>query len=146
MMLKVCDLTSFSFGAGIVFYVDIGYYTELQVAFYSLLVYFATSMGTQTVAAHQVMVQLFMICAHQFHWLFPKIFSPDSQVIREMHKVLLPYFLALCVTPNILSLEGTLLAGRDLKFISISMSSIFVLASLLLMLLSSKGLGLYSNG
>ncbi|KAL3356574.1 hypothetical protein AABB24_017300 [Solanum stoloniferum] len=34
-----------------------------KVAFYSLLVYFATSMGTQTIAAHQVMVQLFMICA-----------------------------------------------------------------------------------
>ncbi|XP_059296881.1 protein DETOXIFICATION 46, chloroplastic-like isoform X2 [Lycium ferocissimum] len=163
-----------------------------KVAFYSLLVYFATSMGTQTVAAHQVMVQLFMICAvwgeplsqtaqsfmpellygvnrnlskarmllkslvivgasfgmvlaslaASIPWLFPKIFSPDPQVIREMHKVLLPYFLALCVTPSILSLEGTLLAGRDLKYISLSMSSIFVLASLLLMLLSSKGLGL----
>ncbi|KAJ8533688.1 hypothetical protein K7X08_007012 [Anisodus acutangulus] len=163
-----------------------------KVAFYSLLVYFATSMGTQTVAAHQVMVQLFMICAvwgeplsqtaqsfmpellygvdrnlskarmllkslvivgasfgmilaslaASIPWLFPKIFSPDPQVICEMHKVLLPYFLALCVTPSILSLEGTLLAGRDLKFISLSMSSIFVLASLLLMLLSSKGLGL----
>ncbi|XP_060176146.1 LOW QUALITY PROTEIN: protein DETOXIFICATION 46, chloroplastic-like [Lycium barbarum] len=163
-----------------------------KVAFYSLLVYFATSMGTQTVAAHQVMVQLFMICAvwgeplsqtaqsfmpellygvnrnlskarmllkslvvvgasfgmvlaslaASIPWLFPKIFSPDPQVIHEMHKVLLPYFLALCVTPSILSLEGTLLAGRDLKFISLSMSSIFVLASLLLMLLSSKGLGL----
>lgn len=75
-------------------------------------------------------------------WLFPKIFSPDPEVIREMHKVLLPYFIALFVTPSILSLEGTLLAGRDLKFISSSMSSIFVLASLLLMLLSSKGLGL----
>lgn len=163
-----------------------------KVAFYSLLVYFATSMGTQTVAAHQVMVQLFMICAvwgeplsqtaqsfmpellygvnrnllkartllkslvivgassgmilaslaASIPWLFPKIFSPDPEVIREMHKVLLPYFIALFVTPSILSLEGTLLAGRDLKFISSSMSSIFVLASLLLMLLSSKGLGL----
>ncbi|XP_016494474.1 protein DETOXIFICATION 46, chloroplastic isoform X1 [Nicotiana tabacum] len=163
-----------------------------KVAFYSLLVYFATSMGTQTIAAHQVMVQLFMICAvwgeplsqtaqsfmpellygvnrnlskarmllkslvvvgtsfglilasvaASVPWLFPKIFSPDPEVIREMHKIVLPYFLALCVTPSILSLEGTLLAGRDLKFISLSMSSIFVLASLLLMLLSSKGLGL----
>ncbi|XP_019254870.1 PREDICTED: protein DETOXIFICATION 46, chloroplastic-like [Nicotiana attenuata] len=163
-----------------------------KVVFYSLLVYFATSMGTQTVAAHQVMVQLFMICAvwgeplsqtaqsfmpellygvnrnlskarmllkslvvvgasfglvlasvaASVPWLFPKIFSPDPEVIREMHKILLPYFLSLCVTPSILSLEGTLLAGRDLKYISLSMSSIFVLASLLLMLLSSKGLGL----
>ncbi|XP_055807525.1 protein DETOXIFICATION 46, chloroplastic-like [Solanum dulcamara] len=163
-----------------------------KVAFYSLLVYFATSMGTQTVAAHQVMVQLFMICAvwgeplsqtaqsfmpellygvnrnlskarmllkslvivgassgmilasvaASIPWLFPKIFSPDPQVIREMQKILLPYFISLFVTPSILSLEGTLLAGRDLKFISLSMSSIFVLSSIVLMLLSSKGLGL----
>ncbi|OIS98183.1 protein detoxification 46, chloroplastic, partial [Nicotiana attenuata] len=158
-----------------------------KVVFYSLLVYFATSMGTQTVAAHQVMVQLFMICAvwgeplsqtaqsfmpellygvnrnlskarmllkslvvvgasfglvlasvaASVPWLFPKIFSPDPEVIREMHKILLPYFLSLCVTPSILSLEGTLLAGRDLKYISLSMSSIFVLASLLLMVCHS---------
>ncbi|WMV51466.1 hypothetical protein MTR67_044851 [Solanum verrucosum] len=163
-----------------------------KVAFYSLLVYFATSMGTQTIAAHQVMVQLFMICAvwgeplsqtaqsfmpellygvnrnlskarmllkslvivgassgtilasvaASIPWLFPKVFSSDPQVIREMQKILLPYFIALFVTPSILSLEGTLLAGRDLKFISLSMSSIFVLSSILLMLLSSKGLGL----
>ncbi|KAH0723890.1 hypothetical protein KY290_005433 [Solanum tuberosum] len=163
-----------------------------KVAFYSLLVYFATSMGTQTIAAHQVMVQLFMICAvwgeplsqtaqsfmpellyganrnlskarmllkslvivgassgtilasvaASIPWLFPKVFSSDPQVIREMQKILLPYFIALFVTPSILSLEGTLLAGRDLKFISLSMSSIFVFSSILLMLLSSKGLGL----
>lgn len=163
-----------------------------KVAFYSLLVYFATSMGTQTIAAHQVMVQLFMICAvwgeplsqtaqsfmpellygvnrnlskarvllkslvivgassgtvlasvaASIPWLFPKVFSSDPQVIREMQKILLPYFIALFVTPSILSLEGTLLAGRELKFISLSMSSIFVLSSVLLMLLSSKGLGL----
>ncbi|XP_049392940.1 protein DETOXIFICATION 46, chloroplastic-like isoform X2 [Solanum stenotomum] len=163
-----------------------------KVAFYSLLVYFATSMGTQTIAAHQVMVQLFMICAvwgeplsqtaqsfmpellygvnrnlskarmllkslvivgassgtilasvaASIPWLFPKVFSSDPQVICEMQKILLPYFIALFVTPSILSLEGTLLAGRDLKFISLSMSSIFVFSSILLMLLSSKGLGL----
>ncbi|KAK6136703.1 hypothetical protein DH2020_029531 [Rehmannia glutinosa] len=42
-------------------------------------------------------------------WLFPKIFSPDPEVIKEMHKVLIPYFLALCITPSTHSLEGTLL-------------------------------------
>ncbi|OIT07089.1 PREDICTED: protein DETOXIFICATION 46, chloroplastic-like [Nicotiana attenuata] len=163
-----------------------------KVAFYSLLVYYATSMGTNTAAAHQVMLQLFCICAVwgeplsqtaqsfmpellygvnrnlskarmllkslliigasnglllgsvgvSVTWFFPKIFSPDPLVIQEMHKVLLPLFLTLWVSPCVHSLEGTLLAGRDLKFISISMTTVFGLASLLVMLLSSKGFGL----
>ncbi|KAL2460086.1 MATE efflux family protein 4 [Abeliophyllum distichum] len=163
-----------------------------KVAFYSLLVYFATSMGTQTVAAHQVMIQLYCMCAvwgeplsqtaqsfmpeliyganqslakartllkslviigalsglilgsigTSVPWLFPKLFSSDPDVIQGMHKVLIPYFLALCVTPSTHSLEGTLLAGRDLKFISMSMSGIFCLGTLLLLLLSRSGYGL----
>ncbi|KAI4297655.1 hypothetical protein L6164_037537 [Bauhinia variegata] len=44
-------------------------------------------------------------------WLFPNIFTPDQMVIQEMHKVLIPYFIALAVTPPALSLEGTLLAA-----------------------------------
>ncbi|CAA0827675.1 MATE efflux family protein 4- chloroplastic [Striga hermonthica] len=163
-----------------------------KVVFYAMLVFFATSMGTKTVAAHQVMIQLYCICAV---WgeplsqtaqsfmpelmyganrslvkvrellkslviigtisglilgsigtatplLFPKIFSSDPEVIHEMHKVLIPYFLALCITPSTHSLEGTLLAGRDLKFISTSMTGIFCLGSLSLLLLSSNGYGL----
>ncbi|XP_020551594.1 protein DETOXIFICATION 46, chloroplastic isoform X2 [Sesamum indicum] len=137
-----------------------------KVAFYSLLVYFATSMGTKTIAAHQVMIQVYCMCtvwgeplsqtAQSFMpeliygtnqnlakartmlkslviigalsglilgfigtsvpWLFPKLFSPDPEVIQE--------------------------AGRDLKFISTSMTGIFCLGSLLLVLLSSNGYGL----
>ncbi|XP_023755878.1 protein DETOXIFICATION 46, chloroplastic [Lactuca sativa] len=163
-----------------------------KVAFYSLLVYFATSMGTQTVAAHQVLVQVYCMfavggeplsqTAQSFMpeliygakrslskarmllkslviigascglilgaagtivpWLFPQIFSPDPHVIKEMHKVLLPYFIALSVTTSTHSLEGTLLAGRDLRFISFSMSTIFCLGALLLMFLSNSGYGL----
>lgn len=163
-----------------------------KVAFYSLLTYFATSMGTITVAAHQVMVQIFCMCtvwgeplsqtAQSFMpeliygvnrslekartllkslviigcivgiilgsigtfvpWKFPNIFTPDQHVIQEMHKVLIPYFMALAITPPTHSLEGTLLAGRDLRFISASMSGCFTLGSLLLLLVSSKGLGL----
>ncbi|KAM1242692.1 hypothetical protein ACFX2G_035022 [Malus domestica] len=33
-----------------------------KVAFYTLIVYFATSMGTNIIAAHQVMIQTFFIC------------------------------------------------------------------------------------
>ncbi|KAM1760072.1 hypothetical protein ACFX12_002986 [Malus domestica] len=163
-----------------------------KVAFYSLLVYFATSMGTNTMAAHQVMIQTFCMCtvwgeplsqtAQSFMpefiygvnrslakarmllkslviigailgsvlgivgtfipWLFPNIFTPDQMIIQEMHKVLVPYFLALIVTPPTHSLEGTLLAGRDLRFISLSMSGCFSLGALLLLLVSSRGVGL----
>lgn len=163
-----------------------------KVAFYSLLVYFATSMGTHSVAAHQVMVQTYTMCtvwgeplsqtAQSFMpemiygvkrnlskarmllkslviigaltglvlgavgtavpMFFPKIFSPDAAIIKEMHGVLIPYFIALCVTPSTHSLEGTLLAGRDLRFISLTMSGIFSLGGLLLWFLSTRGYGL----
>ncbi|XP_060168482.1 protein DETOXIFICATION 46, chloroplastic-like isoform X1 [Lycium barbarum] len=163
-----------------------------KVAFYSLLVYYATSMGTHSAAAHQVMLQLFCLFAVwaeplsqtaqsfmpellygvnrnlskarmllkslliigasnglllgsagvSISWFFPKLFSPDPLVIQEMHKVLLPMFLALWVSPCVHSLEGTLLAARDLKFISGSMASVFGMASLLVILFSSKGFGL----
>lgn len=163
-----------------------------KVAFFSLIVYFVTSMDTLTLAAHQVMIQAFFMCtvwgeplsqaAQSFMpelmyginrslektrtmlkslaiigtilglalgiigtsvpWFFPSIFTHDQKIIQEMHKVLIPYFLALAVTPCILSLEGTLLAGRDLKFISLAMSGCFFTGALLLMLVSSRGYGL----
>ncbi|KAJ9132808.1 hypothetical protein P3X46_033641 [Hevea brasiliensis] len=163
-----------------------------KVAFYSLLVYFATSMGTLSLAAHQVMIQAFMTCtvwgeplsqtAQSFMpemmygmkrslakartllksltiigimlglmlgivgtsvpWLFPKIFTPDQNVIQEMHKVLIPFFMALAVTPCILGFEGTLLAGRDLKYLSLSMGGCFSLGAVVLLIVSSRGYGL----
>ncbi|XP_042506887.1 protein DETOXIFICATION 46, chloroplastic [Macadamia integrifolia] len=163
-----------------------------KVAFYSLLTYFATSMGTITIAAHQVMIQVLCTCtvwgeplsqtAQAFMpelmygvnrslkkarmllkslviigaftgfmlgtvgtsipWLFPYIFTTDHAVVGEMHKVLLPYFIALMVTPATHSLEGTLLAGRDLRFLSLSMSGCFSLGGLLLLIVSSRGCGL----
>ncbi|KAF5443874.1 hypothetical protein F2P56_036397 [Juglans regia] len=163
-----------------------------KVAFFSLITYLATSMGTYSMAAHQVMVQTFFMCtvwgeplsqtAQSFMpeliygvrrnlekaqmllkslviigailglllgivstsvllW-FPKIFTHDQSVIQEMHKVMIPFFLALAVTPPTLSLEGTLLAGRDLKFISLSMSGCLCVGALLLLLISSRGYGL----
>ncbi|KAF2322833.1 hypothetical protein GH714_031234 [Hevea brasiliensis] len=163
-----------------------------KVAFYSLLVYFATSMGTLSLAAHQVMIQAFVTCtvwgeplsqtAQSFMpemmygmkrslakartllksltiigimlglmlgivgtsvpWLFPKIFTPDQNVIQEMHKVLIPFFMALAVTPCILGFEGTLLAGRDLKYLSLSMGGCFSLGAVVLLIVSSRGYGL----
>ncbi|KAL7156561.1 hypothetical protein ABFS83_02G018200 [Erythranthe nasuta] len=163
-----------------------------KIVFYALLVYFATAMGTKVVAAHQVMIQLYCICAvwgeplsqtaqsfmpeliyganrslskvrellkslviigalsgfilgsigTLLPWLFPKIFSSDPEVIHEMQKVLIPFFIALCAAPPINCLEGTLMAGRDLKFLSISMSGIACLCTLLLLGLTRSGYGL----
>lgn len=163
-----------------------------KVAFYGLIIYFATSMGTHTVAAHQVMAQIYGICtvwgeplsqtAQSFMpellygvnrslvkartllkslliigttiglvlgivgtsitWLFPNVFTSDLAVIGEMHKVWIHFFLALCVTPCILPCEGTLLAGRDLKFISSSMTGCFALGALVLLFVTNQGLGL----
>uniref|UniRef100_A0A7N0SZ40 Protein DETOXIFICATION n=1 Tax=Kalanchoe fedtschenkoi TaxID=63787 RepID=A0A7N0SZ40_KALFE len=163
-----------------------------KVAFYSLIIYFATSMGTHTVAAHQVMIHTYDMCivcgeplsqtAQSFMpellygvkrsllkarnllkslliigatvglvlgsigtfipWLFPNIFTSDPAVTREMHQVLIPYFLALSITPCVHSLEGTLLAGRELKFLSLFMSGCFTLGALMLVFVSSRGYGL----
>ncbi|KAF2582106.1 hypothetical protein F2Q70_00009052 [Brassica cretica] len=129
--------------------------TYVQVLFYSLLVYFATSMGTSVIAAHQarmLLKSLVIIGATlgivvgtigtAIPWLFPTIFTHDKVVTLEMHKVIIPYFLALSITPSTLSLEGTLLAGRDLRYISLSTAGCLAVAGLLLMLLSNGGFGL----
>ncbi|XP_030531939.1 protein DETOXIFICATION 46, chloroplastic-like isoform X2 [Rhodamnia argentea] len=163
-----------------------------KVAFYSLITYFATAMGTHMVAAHQVMIQMYSMCmvwgeplsqtAQSFMpelmygrtrslekarmllkslmiiggilglviagigasvpGLFPNIFTSDPNVIQQMHKVLLLFFVAIFATPCTHSLEGTLLAGRDFKFVSLAMSGCFSLGALLLMLVSSRGYGL----
>lgn len=163
-----------------------------KVLFYTLLVYFATSMGTSVIAAHQVMLQTYTMCtvwgeplsqtAQSFMpellfginrnlpkarmllkslviigatlgivvgtigtaipWLFPSIFTHDKFVTFQMHTVIIPYFLALFVTPSTHSLEGTLLAGRDLRYISLSMTGCFAVAGLVVMLLSNGGFGL----
>ncbi|MED6204314.1 Protein DETOXIFICATION 46, chloroplastic [Stylosanthes scabra] len=163
-----------------------------KVAFYSLITYFATAIGTHAIAAHQVMIQMYSMCvvwgeplsqtAQSFMpellygfnrslkkaqtllkslmiigatlglvigllgvsvpWLLPNIFTPDPKVIQEMHSVLILFFVALSAAPCTHSLEGTLLAGRDLTFISLSMGGCFSLGVLLLLLVSSRGYGL----
>ncbi|KAF8118367.1 hypothetical protein N665_0005s0133 [Sinapis alba] len=163
-----------------------------KVLFYTLLVYFATSMGTSVIAAHQVLLQTYTMCtvwgeplsqtAQSFMpellfginrnlpkarmllkslviigatlgivvgtigtaipWLFPGIFTHDKAVTFQMHTVIIPYFLALSITPSTHSLEGTLLAGRDLRYISLSMTGCFAVGGLVVMLLTNGGFGL----
>ncbi|KAF3572012.1 hypothetical protein F2Q69_00062946 [Brassica cretica] len=129
--------------------------TYVQVLFYTLLVYFATSMGTSVIAAHQarmLLKSLVIIGATlgivvgtigtAIPWLFPSIFTHDKAVTFQMHTVIIPYFLALFATPSTHSLEGTLLAGRDLRYISLTMTGCFAVAGLVVMLLSNGGFGL----
>ncbi|KAG0449536.1 hypothetical protein HPP92_027255, partial [Vanilla planifolia] len=52
---------------------------------------------------------------------------------QSMHRVLLPFFIALMVTPSTHSLEGTLLAFRDLRFLSLSMAGCFCFGGLFVM-------------
>lgn len=161
-----------------------------KVAFFSLLIYVATSMGTQTMAAHQVMIQIYMACtvwgeplcqtAQSFMpelmygvnrslpkarlllrslviigailglllgivgtsliWLFPYIFTSDQMVIQKMHRTLIPFFVALAVTAPTRSLEGTLLAGQDLRFFSLSTCGCFCVSALVLLIFSRYGL------
>lgn len=71
-------------------------------------------------------------------WLFPSLFTNDRMVIQQMHRVLAPYFSVLLITPSIHCLEGALLAGRDLRYLSQSMGVCFFIGTLLLMLFRNK--------
>ncbi|KAL0745075.1 hypothetical protein Bca101_100927 [Brassica carinata] len=163
-----------------------------KIAFYSFIIYCATSMGTHVLAAHQVMAQTYRMCnvwgeplsqtAQSFMpemlyganrnlpkartllkslmiigatlglvlgiigtsvpGLFPGVYTHDKVIITEMHRLLIPFFMALSALPMTVSLEGTLLAGRDLKFVSSVMSSSFVLGCLTLMFVTRSGYGL----
>jgi Na+-driven multidrug efflux pump len=163
-----------------------------KIAFYSFIIYCATSMGTHVLAAHQVMAQTYRMCnvwgeplsqtAQSFMpemlyganrnlpkartllkslmiigatlglvlgvigtavpGLFPGVYTHDKVIISEMHRLLIPFFMALSALPMTVSLEGTLLAGRDLKFVSSVMSSSFIIGCLTLMFVTRSGYGL----
>ncbi|KAL2925487.1 Protein DETOXIFICATION 46 chloroplastic [Bienertia sinuspersici] len=163
---------------------------DFKGGLYALIIYFATSMGTHVVGAHQVLLNIYSICsvwgeplsqtaqsfmpsccmeptevwsslpykqarsllkslliigmltglllatiATSVPFVVPNFFTSDPVVIGEMRKVWIFFFLALSVTPCVLPCEGTLLAGRDLKFISTSMSSCFTFGTLVLLVI-----------
>lgn len=80
--------------------------------------------------------------ALNFPWVFPQVFTSDAAIISQMRAVSAPFFCALVTTPPLLSLEGTLLAGRDLKFLSLSMLSCFIGGSAMLLASRKLALGL----
>ncbi|KAM7470828.1 hypothetical protein LguiA_009011 [Lonicera macranthoides] len=180
--------------------------TMAKVTFYSLLVYFATSMGINTVASHQLWskctacllygvslclkpsfmpeliygvnqslsrvsdILLLMLgtaimeltvsstCCHcvektckstkaaevtfdnwNVKWINIRAYRKTCSLaafhlmLGSCGRVLIPYLIALCVAPSIHCLEGTLLAGWDLKFFSLSMSGVLSLGAFLLL-------------
>ncbi|CAM6011948.1 unnamed protein product [Sphagnum balticum] len=78
-------------------------------------------------------------------WFFPQLFTKDPAIIHQMRTVTLPFLVSLVITPPTLSLEGTLLAGRDLKFLGFSMASCFCGGSLFLLAFNWIGLGLQAS-
>eukprot|EP00250_Pteridium_aquilinum_P005478 c15563_g1_i1 orf=303-2105(-) len=77
-----------------------------------------------------------------FPWLFPHFFTHDTAVIIQMRAITLPFLWSLLVTPPLLALEGTLLAGRDLKFLSLYMVACVVACSSFLMVCKRMASGL----
>lgn len=68
-----------------------------------------------------------------FPWFFPQVFTKDPAIIGQMRAITLPFLWSVSVTAPLLSLEGTLLASRDLRFLSLSMIACFLAGSSLLM-------------
>ncbi|CAM6082461.1 unnamed protein product [Calypogeia fissa] len=62
-----------------------------------------------------------------------------------MRSLSVPFLISIILTPPTLSCEGTLLAGRDLKFLGISMASCFCGGTLLLLVLNKLGVGLIGS-
>ncbi|KAG0619294.1 hypothetical protein M758_4G129500 [Ceratodon purpureus] len=166
-----------------------------KVMFYTLITYLATSLGSVTLAGHQVMIGVYSLCtvwgeplaqtaqsfmpalicgvdrnlqkardllkslmtiglvvgftlgccAISVPWFFPQIFTKDPAIIAQMRSVSVPFLFSLAITPPTLSLEGTLLAGRDMKFLGFSMATCFIGGSIMLLTMHRLGLGLLGS-
>ncbi|GLJ05797.1 hypothetical protein SUGI_0025560 [Cryptomeria japonica] len=75
---------------------------------------------------------------------FPHIFTRDTAIINQMHQVIVPFFIGLIISPSRNSLEGSLLAGRDLNFLSYATGCCFCICCLLLLISTKIGLSLQS--
>jgi len=78
-------------------------------------------------------------------WFFPQIFTKDLAIIAQMQSVTLPLFCSLVITPPTHALEGTLLAGRDMRFLGLSMTACFCGGSIVLLTFHNLGLGLQGS-
>ncbi|KAG0590386.1 hypothetical protein KC19_1G095400 [Ceratodon purpureus] len=66
-------------------------------------------------------------------WLCPGVFTADAGIISQMRATTLPFLVSMISCPPSLSLEGTLLAGRDFGFLSFSMTVCFIGGTALLL-------------
>lgn len=66
-------------------------------------------------------------------WLCPRVFTADPGIISQMRATTLPFIVSMIACPPSLSLEGTLLAGRDFGFLSFSMTACFIGGTALLL-------------
>ncbi|XP_024371604.1 protein DETOXIFICATION 46, chloroplastic isoform X2 [Physcomitrium patens] len=75
-------------------------------------------------------------------WVCPRIFTTDTAIISQMRDVTLPFLVGMISCPPSLSLEGTLLAGRDFGYLSFSMTTCFIGGTALLLACKVLGWGL----
>ncbi|XP_002962420.2 protein DETOXIFICATION 46, chloroplastic [Selaginella moellendorffii] len=76
--------------------------------------------------------------------LAPQLFTKDSAIVKQMHSLLLPFFWSILVTPSTLAVEGTLLAGRDYKYLGFGTACCFACGSVFMLLFHKLGFGLNS--
>ncbi|XP_038972318.1 protein DETOXIFICATION 46, chloroplastic isoform X2 [Phoenix dactylifera] len=137
-----------------------------KVAFYSLLTYFATSMGTMTIAAHQVMINVFCMCtvwgeplSQTAQSFMPELIHGVNRSLVKARMLLRSLIIIGAMTGLTLGVVGTSFpwlfpylfttdhtvigeAGRDLRFLSLSMTGCFCFGGLTLLLVCSRGFGL----
>eukprot|EP00850_Spirogloea_muscicola_P019350 SM000189S04067 [mRNA] locus=s189:747:5764:+ [translate_table: standard] len=84
-------------------------------------------------------------CAAAVPWVAPQLFTADAAIVSRMRTLTAPLHVALMLTPVVLVLEGTLLAGRDLKFLAIDLLTSLAICIFFLVMGQKLGMGLVAN-
>eukprot|EP00850_Spirogloea_muscicola_P007753 SM000040S14765 [mRNA] locus=s40:216939:221821:+ [translate_table: standard] len=84
-------------------------------------------------------------CAAAVPWVAPQLFTADAAIVSRMRTLTAPLHVALMLTPVVLVLEGTLLAGRDLKFLAIDLLTSLAICVFFLVMGQKLGMGLVAN-
>jgi putative MATE family efflux protein len=75
-------------------------------------------------------------------WILPQLFTSDPAVVDQMRRSSFQIFAACTISGMNLSMEGTLLAGRDLIYLAISMVISFSIGASALLMGSKRNMGL----
>eukprot|EP00897_Mesotaenium_endlicherianum_P001226 jgi/Mesen1/1130/ME000123S00295 len=78
-------------------------------------------------------------------WVAPTTFTKDPAIIAQWRELTLPLHASLLLTPIVLSLEGTLLAGRDVVFLALNMLGSLAFCILLIVIGQRRGMGIVAN-